>query len=248
MFPVRGVELHAPAVRGLALLALRPLSVGVSLPMSDDWFRRHTWTQVEQAEFFARLHRSRGAFHKAQYARIQAYELHKVGGARYAREALELLDMIVQSWMEEAQRASVHHQRAECLRDLGRDADAIAAYRDTFGEQRRLPSYLTNAHRDFAWWIAASGKHEFFDEALNVLEEFSREGGITFPASAYLAEGARALIQHARGDRQLASTHARRALDAAGMKHSGRRYHPTVGLVQTRDEKTHAILTSLAAG
>ncbi len=216
--------------------------------MSDDWFRRHTWTEADQREFFARLGRSRTPFHKAQYARIQAYELHRADGARYARAALELLDLIVESWMEDAQRASVHQQRAECLRDLERDAEAIDAYREAFAEQRRLPSYLTTAHLEFAWWVAVSGKREFFDEALGVLDEFSREDGIAFPAGIYLAEGARALIQHARGDRGLASAHARRALGAAGMKHSGLRYHPTVGLVERRDEATYAMLTSIAAG
>ena len=216
--------------------------------MSGDWFRRHSWTKADQAEFFARLGRSGTPFHKAQYARIQAYELHQAGGARYAREALELLDMIVESWMGDAQRGSVHHQRAECLRDLGRDAEAIQAYCDTFAEQRRSPSDLTNAHLDFAWWISASGKRDLFDEAMSVLEEFSRDAGITFPASVYLAEGARALIQYARGDRDGASIHARQALDAAELKHSGLRYHPTVGLVRRRDDSTHARLTSIAAG
>src|SRR6266850_2549579 len=204
--------------------------------MSDDWFRRHTWTEVDQAEFFARLRRSRSAFHKAQYVRIQAYELHRAGGVRYAAEALGLLDMIVERWLRDAQRAAVHHQRAECLRELGRDADAIAAYRETFAEQRRVPSHLTNAHLDFAWWIAVSGQCDLYDEALSVLDEFTREAGLSLAASIYYAEGARALIQHARGDRRLASSHARRALDAAGMQHSGLRYHPTVGLVQVRDE------------
>src|SRR3546814_13652730 len=105
--------------------------------MSDDWFRRHSWTEADQADFFARLGRSRTPFHKAQYARIQAYELRQAGGARYAREALGLLDTIIASWMAYAQCASVHHQRAECLRDLGRDAEAIQAYRETFAEKRR---------------------------------------------------------------------------------------------------------------
>jgi tetratricopeptide (TPR) repeat protein len=216
--------------------------------MSDEWFRRHSWTEADKAEFFARLGRSRTLFHKAQYARIQAYELHQAGGVRYAQEALELLDMIVNSWMGDAQRASVHHQRAECLRDLGRDADAVEAYRDTFAEQRRLPSYLTNAHLDFAWWVAASGKRELFDEAMSILDEFSRDGGINFPASVYLAEGARALIQHARGDHESASAHARRSLNAAGLKHSGLRYHPTVGVMPTKSDPTYAMLTSIAAG
>ncbi|MCC6651313.1 MAG: hypothetical protein IT348_09225 [Candidatus Eisenbacteria bacterium] len=220
----------------------------MSLLVRDDWFRRRTWTEADQVEFFARLHRSRSAERKAEYARIQAYELHAADGARYAHEALKLLDLIAASWMDSTFRALVHVQRAECLRDLGREAEAIAAYRETFEEQRLLPTVHTNAHFDFAWWVAVSGRQELFDEALNVLVEFSLEGGITFPASTYLAEGARALIWHARGEHNLASAHARVAMDAAGRKHSGLSRHPTVGLAQPPDEKAHALLASLAAG
>lgn len=211
--------------------------------MSDEWFRRRTWTESDRAEFFTRLARSRSSFHKAQYARIQAFELHRAG---YAHAALELLDKIVESWMADAQRASVHHQRAECLRDLGRDADALEAYRETFAEQRVERSYLTNAHVEFAWWVAVTGKSELFEEAISVLEEFSRHGSIAFPAAVYLAEGARALIHHARGDSESATAHARRALGAAEAKESGLRYHQNVGLVYRRAEATHAMLSSLA--
>lgn len=216
--------------------------------MSDDWYRRHTWTDSDRAEFFARLGRSRTAFHKAQYARIQAYELHQTGGARYAREALELLDTIVKLWMEVAQRASVHHQRAECLRDLGRDPEAIEAYRETLAEQRRFPNELTNAHRDFAWWIAVTGKRQHFDEAMSVLNEFQRDDGLTFPAYIYTEEGACALILHACGHHAPAIAHAHRALDASKMTHSGLQHHPTSGLVHRRDAATHAKLISIAAG
>jgi hypothetical protein len=215
--------------------------------VSDDWFRRHTWTEDDQAAFHARLRRCRSAFHRAQYARIQAYELHAAGGARYAQDALRLLDMIVESWPEEA-NASVHQQRAECLRDLRRDDDAMAAYRATFAEQRRRPSYLTNAHCDFAWWIATSDRRDFFDEALRVLDDFSRGGALAFPATVYLAEGARAIIEHARRDKARASRHARLALEAAEMRHSGLRYHPKVGLLQSRDEEAHATLVAISAG
>ena len=43
--------------------------------MAEEWFRRKTWTQEDREAFFARLKRSRGLFHKAQYLRVQAYEL-----------------------------------------------------------------------------------------------------------------------------------------------------------------------------
>jgi hypothetical protein len=160
---------------------------------------------------------------------------------------LKLLDMIVESWPGEA-NAAVHQQRAECLRDLRRDHEATAAYRATFAEQRRRSSYLTNAHLDFAWWIATSDRRELFDEALAVLEEFSRGGAITFPATVYLAEGTRAIIEHARGSKARAAMHARLALEAANARHSGLRYHPKVGLLESRDEEAHAKLVAISAG
>ena len=64
--------------------------------MNDDWFRRKTWTPKDREEFFARLRRSRGAFHKAQYARIQAYELLITRRREAYTAGLELLDMIRQ--------------------------------------------------------------------------------------------------------------------------------------------------------
>jgi len=39
---------------------------------TEEWFRNTTWNKDIDAEFEARLKRSRGSFHKAQYLRIQA--------------------------------------------------------------------------------------------------------------------------------------------------------------------------------
>lgn len=215
--------------------------------MSHEWYRRHTWAESDQAEFFARLHRSRSNFQKSQYARIQAWELHRAHGALMAGEALKLLDMIVESWMVDVGSAEVHLQRAECLRDLGREQEAILAYRLTFSAQRQVPGLITTAHLDFAWWIAVSGRNELFDEALGVLAEFASKGGVSFPAHRYLEAGARALICHARGQSDDARAHARRALHAAALEDSGLRYHPTVGLVQESDTAARTLLTAIAA-
>jgi tetratricopeptide (TPR) repeat protein len=39
---------------------------------SDDWYRNNDWNDTIETDFEARLKRSRGAFNKAQYLRIQA--------------------------------------------------------------------------------------------------------------------------------------------------------------------------------
>lgn len=212
----------------------------------DSWFRHHTWTEADQSEFFTRLDKSRGASNKAQYARIQALELHQSGGAQYAGAALKLLDLILDSWKSEAQIAAVQHQRADCLRDLGDSAGALAAYREVFAAQRVRPSWLTNAHLDFAWWIATTKLQDHYDEALGILTEFTH--GQFFQAVIYKTEGARALILEARGNQQAAAVHARSALAAASVERTEFRYHPTVGLVRVQDQAAHDALSRLGKG
>jgi tetratricopeptide (TPR) repeat protein len=229
----------------------RPVNFEVNLQSNvmsrDDWFRRHTWSASDRTEFFARLAKSRSNFHKAQYARIQAYELHHGGGKQYAHSALELLDLILERWKSDAELAAVYHQKAQCFLDLGDSAGALAAFREAFAQQRRVPSSLTSAHLDFAWWVAVSEMRELFDEAFGVLEEFTRDG-IVFPKARYQAEGARALMLKIRGDLDEAARHARNAMEAAAQQHTGLRYHPTVGLVKIADRQIHEALSRLAAG
>jgi hypothetical protein len=72
----------------------------------ESWYRRRTWTDEDRAGFFARLRRSRSGFHKAQYCRIQAYELQQAGNYH---AALELLDLLMKEWPDDAQKAAVFH-------------------------------------------------------------------------------------------------------------------------------------------
>jgi hypothetical protein len=60
--------------------------------MATDWFRKTSWSETDQADFFARLKRSRGASNKAQYLRIQASHLEGVGSPGLLRASLTLLD------------------------------------------------------------------------------------------------------------------------------------------------------------
>ncbi|MBI5683910.1 MAG: hypothetical protein HZC54_02415 [Verrucomicrobia bacterium] len=212
--------------------------------MADDWFRRKTWTPKDREEFFARLRRSRGAFHKAQYARIQAYELLTTHTRDAYVAALELLDMILAEWREDAQLASVHHHRAECFLGLGDMARAIDAFRQVFQTQRVCRGELTGSHLDFGWLVVTAPLPELYDEALGFLSEFSHE---VFPVQRYRASAIHALILDARGQREQARGYARMALQEAAARHSGFRYHATLGLVGSPDERVHERLQTLAA-
>jgi len=213
--------------------------------MADDWFRRKTWTPQDREEFFARLRRSRGAFYKAQYARIQAYELLTTRTPDAYRAALELLDMILGEWRESSQLASVYDHRAECFLGLGDVPLAVDSYRQVFQTQRVHKSWLTNAHLDFGWLVATTPLPDLYDEALAVLGEFSH--GMGFPVNRYRASTIHALILDARGQREQAQGYARNALQEEAARHSGFRYHATLGLVDSPDERVHERLQILAA-
>ena len=195
--------------------------------MADEmWYRRRTWTDEDQSEFFSRLRRSRTGFHKAQYCRIQAYELQQAGNYR---AALQLLDLLFTEWPNDAQQAAAFHQKAECLAKLGDKTACIGAYRQVFDIQRRKPTELTNAHLDFGLFIALSANSDLYDEALSVLDEFGSSP--TFPIEEFETAAIRALIADATGRRETASRQAQLALLAAGQKHSGFTRHATLGLV-----------------
>lgn len=212
--------------------------------MAEDWYRRKTWTMKDREEFFARLRRSRGAFHKAQYARIQAYELFTTRTREAYLAALELLDMILAEWGEDAQLASVHHHRAECFSGLGDLPRAIDAYRRVFQTQRSRKSELTMAHLDFGWLVATTPMPELYDEALAVLCEFHHD---MFPVDRYRASAIQALILDSQGKHEQARSYASLAIEAAAATHSGFRYHAKLGLVASPDKKVHERLLSLAA-
>jgi len=211
--------------------------------VDDSWFRRKTWTQEDEAAFFSRLRRSRTAFHKAQYCRIQACELQMVGEYR---AALGLLELVMREWPEAAQRAAVYHQKAECLEKLGQEAAAIEAYRAAFDAQRKQPTYKTAAHLDFGWLVATRPYPALYDEALRILEEF--ETPSPFPVEEFRSAAIQAFIWNGKGDRERSRRHAEAALAAMRRTHSGFARHPDLGLVEGVDLNTCEQLERLATG
>jgi tetratricopeptide (TPR) repeat protein len=211
--------------------------------MADEWYRRKTWTLEDREEFFTRLRRSRGAFHKAQYARIQAYELLTTRTRDAYVAALELLDLILTEWRDDAQLASVYHHRAECFIGLGDRQSALDAFRQVFQTQRVCRGELTAAHLDFGWLVVTAPIPELYDEALAVLDEFGHE---IFPVQRYRASAIRALIFDSRGQREQAKIYAHAALQEAEATHSGFRYHARLGLVDSPDERIHNRLKTIA--
>lgn len=211
---------------------------------NDDWFRRKTWTEEDRAEFAARLRRSRGAFHKAQYSRIQAYTLQTVGTPEALSAAIELLDTILAEWKSEAELAAVHHQYAECLVLLGHPDRAVDSFREVFATQRLNRGHITGAALNFGWLAITTPMPPLYEEVLGVLDEF-RSG--VFVSEVYRDAAIRAIIHHSRGEDRPARDFAKLALNAAAVTQSQLPRHPGIGLVTSPDPDIQVQLQSIAA-
>ena len=157
--------------------------------MAEEWFRRKTWTQEDREAFFARLKRSRGLFHKAQYLRVQAYELAETGKQEAIAAALALIEMLIRDYPVpfELACATSPSSGVSVISERSRGGGGVVSAL-TRG-QRALPNVHANAHLSFAWLVATKPFPELYREALDALDEFGDSDGF-LPASQYKSSGA----------------------------------------------------------
>lgn len=210
-----------------------------------DWYRRTSWTAADQADFAARLARSRTVLHKAQYLRIQALHLHQVGTPELTAAALRLLEQLVTKFPDSSQLALAQEKRGQCLIDLGRSEEAIAALREAIEAQRAHPNIHTHAHLDYAELVLSLRREELYETAWSLLDEFGYES--PFPADRYRIAAVWAQFLEYRGDLTAAARWAEKAVSAAGLRESPFARHRCLGLVGDIDPDIWSRLTRLAA-
>jgi tetratricopeptide (TPR) repeat protein len=184
----------------------------------DDWCRRTTWTPRDQAEFFARNSRSRGADSKAQYMRIQARTLLETGDPGLAQSALELFELALADHPTAMDRVWALEGAGECCERLGRAEDAADYYRQALERQQEFPGMGTSAGYLLARLAVEQDRPDLYAEALAAAE---LHGDPVFPWQAYILNGIRAVVAHRAGAPDLARTLANAALEAAAVSDTG---------------------------
>ena len=213
--------------------------------MAKDWFRKTSWSEANQADFFTRLKRSRGASNKAQYLRIQASHLEGVGSPEFLKASLTLLDKMLAEFPERTELASAYGQKGTCLAKLGEIDQAIVYYRRALETEREFQKVKTYAFIKFGKLVVENNLTKYFDEALIALEELNSRG-IQFPVDVYDAFGIRSLIAAQRGEFKKAKEFAKVALEAAAKVHSRLRNHATIGLVRDKETPFFKSVTAIA--
>lgn len=194
--------------------------------MSDDWYRNTTWNDDVARAFDAKLHCAR---RKEQYLRIQASILTK----NYPRSALELLERFFEL-PDEFDHAAAYVAQATALRALGEIDEAIDSYDKALAREAEFPGVLTAAYLELPFLVATSRVRARYEQSLALLAKHKERA--MFPVEHFRWHAARALILADSGDAAEARTDARLALQAASRKHSGFRYHRSLGLVRSDDD------------
>jgi tetratricopeptide (TPR) repeat protein len=213
--------------------------------MAHDWYRKTSWSEADQADFFARLKRSRTPYNKAQYLRVQAYYLEGVGSPELLKVSLTLLDKMLGEFPEKTQLASAYGQKASCLAKLGEIDQATTNYQRALETEREFPNVKTDAFIKFGKLVVENKLTQFFDEALVALQEF-KSRGIRFPRDIFHAFVILSIIAAQRGEAEKAEEFAKVALEAADKVHSELRYHSTVGLVRDKETPFYKSVQAIA--
>jgi tetratricopeptide (TPR) repeat protein len=196
----------------------------------DDWYRNKTWDASIESVFRARLARSRSS--RPQYLRIQASYL----TAEYPASALALIDEYFETG-DEFDVPNAFCARAEAYRALGRENDAVSAYKQALEWEVSHPQHISTARIDLPKVVVDNRLANEYDYALDILTSRFTESDHQFPGTRYLWNGCCALITYDLGQTDEAREFAERALRAAGETESPFRYHRSVGVVRdTSDE------------
>ena len=195
-----------------------------------DWYRQTEWSEAHAAAFFQRLSRSRSAFHRAQYLRIQALTLAQTRLDSNLLVALELLDRVFTEYPDAWDLSLSHLQAAQCHDELGNVEAATRHFERALIEQGKDPNLGSGVAHQFPWFIARRGLVALYGRALEIL---ARADSV-FPYQRFEESAYRAFIAADLGEPVAARASARAALEAATLQRSPFTRHPTVGLVGER--------------
>lgn len=207
----------------------------------QDWYRRTKWSEDDAVEFHARLKRSRGQFHKAQYVRIQAGYLYNAG---LIEQATELLQLLFREYPDASQLAQAHVQHAECLLAFGKTEEAVIAYKSAISAEQSYPGVKTQVWLDLPWLIVTQKMRHLYSDARKLLD--THKTGIMFPVDEFRYAASLSFLADEYGDSILAAKQARNALASSQKEKSGMRYHPEIGLVGDRYSQEISRLQQIA--
>lgn len=207
------------------------------MAQDDSWYSSPNWTDADQKLFYEKLSRSRGDYYKQQYARVKAMSLIKTNKPSKLRAAIELLDISMREWC--TRELELNEARAtigRAYRQLGDLDKAVSAY------EASITWHHTNS-RHLGYWeypemIISLGITNKYPRALEIIHKLADDDSqLSLEIHKFIYHAVRAIVFAHQNNSILAYSEAMLAISIANVKRSIFRYHPTVGLVDTKKYK-----------
>jgi tetratricopeptide (TPR) repeat protein len=207
-----------------------------------DWYRRKTWTEIDEEEFFAKLGRAR-IDGRAQYLKIQAIELVYTNDKKLLAVAETLLNkMLTEYPNDNFNKGSALHTLGNIYQQLDDYKIAIDYYKQALDFEQIYPNLKTQAYLDYSELIIKTNNVEKFDDVENILLE--RYSGLLFPLAKYKVNSILSIVNKYNNRQDKAKHYAELAEQNANAEISGLRYHKTLGVVTERENWLDKILES----
>ena len=212
----------------------------------QDWYRKTTWTDDDQADYFAHFERSRNTS-RAQYLKIQAYYLFETGRRKEIMTALELINLALEKYPERIFLAELLEQKAKCLDKLRKINEAVENFLLSLQAMREIPNVNPGTPYAFGLFVIDHKIDKLYDEVLSVLDEFDLfKDPLVFPIIEYYSYGIRAIIFYRKRNIDDARVFAKKAIVASEKQYSGLVRHPEFGLVSKKADVLHIELRRIS--
>lgn len=198
-----------------------------------DWYRRKTWTKIDEDEFFAKLGRARKDG-RAQYLKIQAIELVSTKNEELLKVAQTLLNKLLAEYPnDDFNKGSALHTLGNIYRQLDDYDIAIDYYKQALDFELIYPNVRTQAYLDYSELIIKTSKIEKYDDVENIL--LKRYAGLLFQIEKYKVNSIMSIINKDKNRLDKAKHYAELAEKNATAEISELRYHKTLGVVKGRE-------------
>jgi tetratricopeptide (TPR) repeat protein len=202
----------------------------------SDWYRRKTWTENDEIEFFAKLNRARKDG-RAQYLKIQAIELLETKNGNLINVAENLLNKYFEDFPED------NFNKSSCLGKLGEIYSlrndylkAIEYLKKAIEFEKVFPNVTTQATIKLSEIVIENNivsEYKYVEEIL--MMKINSKSGLTFNNEKYIVYSILSIINNENGNEKIAKEYAEIAEQNANLESSGLTYHKKLGIVTKRN-------------
>jgi tetratricopeptide (TPR) repeat protein len=211
---------------------------------NDDWYRHKTWDSKIEADFEARLKRSRRAFNKAQYLRIQASYLLDSTDEKNQVVGLNLIERLIKDFPSEdfsvifgqEQLGDFYLKR----KDYEKAEQFFRVVTKHYQDKKSRSGTSAMADLKLAETILRSNRRDKFEEAYQLVTSYPIPE-LTFNDSKFYYSELRARLCDALNKKTEAKEFAKAAIEISKVTEPQFSRHKTVGLVKASERQLRTL-------